>query len=65
MTLNAGGTLQKATEGISRHRGSCDPARLSGIPEGGRSFVVSSLLDLRLLELTLYFQQDTQRIARC
>ena len=43
----------------------CDPARLSGIPEGGRSFVVSSLLDLRLLELTLYFQQDTQRIARC
>ena len=43
----------------------CDPARLNGIPEGGRSFMVFSLLDLRLLELTLYFQQDTQRIARC
>ena len=37
----------------------CNPARLSGIPEGGRSFMVFSLLDLRLLELTLYFQQDT------
>ncbi|MCH5352084.1 MAG: hypothetical protein J1E06_01225 [Acutalibacter sp.] len=35
------------------------------VEPGQRIFRVNSILGLRLLELTLYFQQDAQRIARC
>jgi len=40
---------------------SCDPSRVTG----KRRFIARDLLDLRLLELALYFRQDQQRIARC
>ena len=43
----------------------CDPASLSDEELGQRIFRVNSIIGLRLLELALYFQQDTQRIARC
>ena len=43
----------------------CDPASLSDEELGQRIFRVNSIVGLRLLELALYFQQDTQRIARC
>ena len=43
----------------------CDPANLPDVEQGQRAFRVNSILGLRLLELTLYFQQDVQRIARC
>ena len=43
----------------------CDPASLPEVEPGQRIFRVNSILGLRLLELTLYFQQDVQRIARC
>ena len=43
----------------------CDPAALSDVEPGHRTFTVNSTFGLRLLELALYFQQDNQRIARC
>ena len=43
----------------------CDPAKLPEVESGQRIFRVNSIFGLRLLELALYFQQDTQRIARC
>ena len=43
----------------------CDPARLPCVESRQRIFRVNSIFGLRLLELALYFQQDTQRIARC
>ena len=43
----------------------CDPSTLPDVEPGQRIFSVNSILGLRLLELTLYFQQDAQRIARC
>ena len=43
----------------------CDPSTLPNVEPGQRIFRVNSILGLRLLELTLYFQQDAQRIARC
>ena len=43
----------------------CDPSTLPDVEPGQRIFRVNSILGLRLLELTLYFQQDAQRIARC
>ena len=43
----------------------CDPAGMSDMESGQRIFRVNSIFGLRLLELALYFQQDTQRIARC
>ena len=45
--------------------GLCDPAGLPDVKSGQRIFRVNSIFGLRLLELALYFQQDTQRIARC
>lgn len=39
----------------------CDPSRIAG----KHHLVAQDLLDLRLLELALYFRQDKQRIARC
>ena len=43
----------------------CDPLTLPDVEPGQRIFKVNSILGLRLLELTLYFRQDAQRIARC
>ena len=43
----------------------CNPSTLPDVEQGQRAFRVNSILKLRLLELALYFQQDTQRIARC
>lgn len=43
----------------------CDPASLDNATEGQRTFVARDLFGLYLLELALYFQQDSQRIARC
>ena len=43
----------------------CDPADLPDVESDQRIFRVNSIFGLRLLELALYFQQDTQRIARC
>ena len=43
----------------------CDPADLPDVKSGQRIFRVNSIFGLRLLELALYFQQNTQRIARC
>ena len=43
----------------------CDPSTLPDVEPGQRVFRVNSILGLWLLELTLYFQQDAQRIARC
>ena len=43
----------------------CDPASLPDVEPEQRIFRVNSIFGLRLLELTLYFQQDAQRIARC
>ena len=43
----------------------CDPAKLPEVESGQRTFRVNSIFGLRLLELALYFQQDTRRIARC
>ena len=43
----------------------CDPSTLPDVESGQRIFRVNSILGLRLLELALYFQQDTQRIAWC
>ena len=43
----------------------CGPSTLPDVEPGQRMFRVNSILGLRLLELTLYFQQDAQRITRC
>lgn len=43
----------------------CDPALLDNVPEGRRVFSAHDLFGLYLLELALYFRQDSQRIARC
>ncbi|MCH5352130.1 MAG: hypothetical protein J1E06_01475 [Acutalibacter sp.] len=43
----------------------CDSASLPDVEQRQRAFRVTSIFGLRLLELALYFQQDTQRIARC
>ena len=43
----------------------CDPAGLPDVEPGQRIFMANSIFGLRLLELALYFQQDTQRITRC
>lgn len=43
----------------------CDPTSLNHASEGQRIFAAHSLFDLYLLELTLYFRQEEQRIARC
>ena len=43
----------------------CDPSTLPDVEPEQRVFRVNSILGLRLLELTLYFQQDAQRIVRC
>ena len=43
----------------------CNPASLPNVEPEQRIFRVNSIFGLRLLELALYFQQDTQRIARC
>ena len=43
----------------------CNPATLPNVESGHRIFRVNSIFGLRLLELSLYFQQDAQRIARC
>ena len=43
----------------------CDPSTLPDVEPGQRMFRVNSILELRLLELALYFQQNAQRIARC
>lgn len=43
----------------------CDPASLDNTPESQRAFTVRDLFGLYLLELALYFRQDSQRIARC
>lgn len=42
----------------------CDPAKLPR-QEENRVFRLRSLLELRLLVLALYFEQDSQRISRC
>ena len=43
----------------------CAPVGLPNVELGQRIFRVNSIFKLRLLELALYFQQNTQRIARC
>ena len=43
----------------------CNPASLPNVEPEQRIFRVNFIFGLRLLELALYFQQDTQRIARC
>ena len=43
----------------------CDPATLPDVEPGQRVFRINSLFGLRLLELTLHFQQDEKRIVRC
>ncbi|MEY8261735.1 hypothetical protein AALA80_15520 [Oscillospiraceae bacterium 50-60] len=43
----------------------CDPAKLSDMEPGHRTFRAHSIFGLRMLELALYFQQDKQRITRC
>lgn len=43
----------------------CNPASLSDMEPGHRTFRAHSIFGLRMLELALYFQQDKQRIARC
>lgn len=45
--------------------GLCDPAALPDAEPGHRTFAVTSIFGLRLLELALHFQQHDQRIARC
>ena len=45
--------------------GLCDQAALPDAEPGHRTFAVTSIFGLRLLELALYFQQHDQRIARC
>lgn len=45
--------------------GLCDSAALPDVEPGHRTFAVTSIFGLRLLELALYFQQHDQRIARC
>ena len=42
----------------------CDPAKLSQSEEP-RSFQLRSLMELRMLVLALYFEQDNQRVCRC
>lgn len=42
-----------------------DPSTLPNVEPGKRTFRVNSIFGLRMLELSLYFQQDKQRIARC
>lgn len=42
----------------------CDPAKLPQSEEP-RSFRLRSLMELRMLVLALYFEQDNQRICRC
>lgn len=54
--------LRKAYPDIAQY---CDPTLLGNIPKGCRVFSAHNLFGLRLLELTLYFQQEQQRIARC
>lgn len=42
----------------------CDPAKLPQSEEP-RSFQLRSLMELRMVVLALYFEQDSQRICRC
>ena len=42
----------------------CDPAKLPQL-EKPRSFQLRSLMELRMLVLALYFEQDNQRVCRC
>ena len=42
----------------------CDPAKLPQLEEP-RSFRLRSLMELRMLVLALYFEQDNQRVCRC
>lgn len=42
----------------------CDPAKLPRL-EKPRSFRLRSLMELRMLVLALYFEQDNQRVCRC
>ena len=42
----------------------CDPAKLPKSEEP-RSFQLRSLMELRMLVLALYFEQDNQRVCRC
>ena len=42
----------------------CDPAKLPRSEEP-RSFQLHSLMELRMLVLALYFEQDNQRVCRC
>ena len=42
----------------------CDPAKLPQSEEP-RSFQLRSLMELRMLVLALYFEQDNQRVCRC
>ena len=42
----------------------CDPAKLPRL-EKPRSFRLHSLMELRMLVLALYFEQDNQRVCRC
>lgn len=42
----------------------CDPAKLPQL-EKPRSFQLRSLIELRMLVLALYFEQDNQRVCRC
>ncbi len=43
----------------------CNPELLSNQQDGRQVFAARDLLELRLLELALYFGQEKQRIARC
>lgn len=42
----------------------CNPAKLPRL-EKPRSFQLRSLMELRMLVLALYFEQDNQRVCRC
>ena len=42
----------------------CDPVKLPQL-EKPRSFQLRSLIELRMLVLALYFEQDNQRVCRC
>ena len=42
----------------------CDPAKLPRLKKP-RSFQLRSLMELRMLVLALYFEQDNQRVCRC
>lgn len=53
--------LRAAYADIAR---SCDSAKLPQLEEP-RSFRLRSLMELRMLVLALYFEQDNQRVCRC